>query len=445
MAKKYDLIVVGAGPAGLTAARAAGENGFDVALLERKNDLTVMDRACAQTLDSPLEYLHLDLYRCNTRDKRLCFPAHGFSVKYDGPYQNSYSSWAYSPGGNRIQMGITEEQKEKGNYGMTTTVLDKEILFRCLLEEVKACSVDVFPGINVQKVTTTAEGVIAEGSGQSFEGRYLIAADGVNSRIAEMMGFNKDRYYYNNLHGILYYMSGLDVPDVDASYHVFGFPKGGPAQLFIFPKPPEGEHIAAIVTIHPKVDLEEAWNYFTREAFCASWFRNAKELRAFSAIINHRTPITEPYKDRVLLTGDVPSTLEMEITGAIIWGWQAGHAVSLALQEENLGLEVTAISQYVNRWQEDHLQYHSYDAIMKNWALPYVLTEPDEIDYLFSLLKEPMPPMTNPYTSRLGIYIEKVVPTIQQERPELLPKLAKMGLPSTEIYAEVTKISRPVL
>jgi len=445
MAKRYDVIVVGAGPAGLVAARAAGENGFDVALLERKNDLTVMDRACAQTLDSPLEYLHLDLYRCNTRDKRLCFPAHGFSVKYDGPYRNSYSSWAYSPGGNKIQMGNTEEQKKKGNYGMTTTVFDKEILFRCLLEEVKACSVDVFPGINVQKVTTMAEGITVEGSGQSFEGKYLIAADGVNSRIAEVMGFNKDRTYYGSLSGILYYMSGMEVPDVDASYQIFGFPKGGPAQLFIWPKPHEGEHVATIVTMHPKVDLKEAWNYFTGEAFCASWFKNAKKLRAFSAVINNRTPITEPYKDRVLLTGDVPSTLEMEITGAIIWGWQAGHAVSLALQEENLGLEVTAISQYVSRWQEDHLQHHSYDAIMKVWALPYILTEPEDIDYLFSLLQEPLPPMTNPYTSRLGIYIKKVMPIIQQERPELAQKLARLGLPSTEIYAEVTKISKSVL
>ena len=112
MSKKYDVIVVGAGPAGMVAAKAAGENGFNVALLERKPNLTLMDRACAQTLDSPLEYLHLDLYRCNTRDKRLCFPAHGFSVKYDGPYRNSYASWTYSPGGNRIQMGNTEEQKK---------------------------------------------------------------------------------------------------------------------------------------------------------------------------------------------------------------------------------------------------------------------------------------------------------------------------------------------
>jgi flavin-dependent dehydrogenase len=444
MTKKYDVIVVGAGPAGFMAARSAGENGFNVALLERKTDLTVMDRACAQTLDSPLEYLHLDLYRCNTRDKRLCFPAHGFSVKYDGPYQNSYASWAYSPGGNRIKMGNTEEQKKKENYGMTTTVFDKEILFRCLLEEVKAFNVDVFPGINVQKLATTADAVTVEGSGQSFEGRFLIAADGVNSRIAEMMGFNKDRTYYGSLYGILYYMSGMEVPDIDASYHIFGFPKGGPAQLFIWPKPPEGDHVATIVTMHPKVDLAEAWNYFTSELFCASWFRNAKKLRSFSAVINNRFPIIEPYKDRVLLTGDVPSTLEMEITGAMIWGWQAGHAISLAIQEENLGLEITAISRYINRWQEEHLNHHNYDDIMKNWALPYVITEPEDMDYLFGLLKDPIPPMTNPYTSRLGVYIKKVMPIIQKERPELSQILARLGLPCTEIYSEVTKISKPV-
>jgi hypothetical protein len=82
---------------------------------------------------------------------------------------------------------------------------------------------------------------------------------------------------------------------------------------------------------------------------------------------------------------------------------------------------------------------------MKVWALPYILTEPEDIDYLFSLLQEPLPPMTNPYTSRLGIYIKKVMPIIQQERPELAQKLARLGLPSTEIYAEVTKISKPVL
>ena len=446
MAKKYDVIVVGAGPAGLVAAKAAGENGFEVALLERKNDLTVMDRACGQTLDSANEYMHLDLYRCNVRDKRLCFPAHGFSVKYDGAYRNSYAWHMYSPSGNKMQCGVCEEQKKKGDYGKITTIPDKEVLFRCLLEETKACSVEVFPGINVEKVTTTAEGVTVEGSGQSFEGRYLIAADGVNSRIAQMLGFNEGRTYYCQLRAISYYMSGVEPPEPDAVALIFGFMKDGPTMSFLFSRPAEGEYNFMVVVIDPKVDLEAAGEYHMKEAFCAPWFKNAKILRTFSANESCYSPIDEPYKDRVLLTGDTCFTQEMEITGAMIWGWQAGHAVSVALQEENLGLEVTAISQYVNRWQKDHLDRHSYELYLHIWALPYALTEPEEVDYLFSLIKEPLPPCFNPYTmgGHLGQAIGKVMPTIQQERPELLPKLQKMGLPCTELYAEVTKISKPI-
>ena len=446
MDKRYDVIVVGAGPAGFVAAKAAGENGFKVALLERKSDLTVMTRACCGTLDSANEYLHHDLYRCNIRDKRLCFPAHGFSVKYDGAYRNAYVCHFYSPNGNRMQAGVCEEQKGKGDYGKLTTVLDKEILFRCLLEEAKECSVDVFPGINVEKVTTASEGVTVEGSGQSFESSYLIAADGLNSRIAQMMGLNEDRTYYCQLRAIVHDMSGVELPEPDACTVTFGFMKEGPAELLIFPRPNEGEYSFTVITLHPLVNLEAAVNYFTKEAFCAPWFKNVKILRTLSANLSCYSPIVEPYKDRVLVIGDVGATQELEITGAMISGWKAGHAISLALQEEKLGLEVTAISQYVNWWKEDYVNYYSSDAYMKVWSLPFVLSEPEVMDYLFSLIKEPMPPCFNPYTSgkHLGRAIRKVMPTIEQEKPELLQKLKKMGAPFTEIIADVTKLSKPI-
>lgn len=160
--KRYDVIVVGAGPAGFLAAKAAGENGLEVAILERKTDPTVMARACLQTLISANEYFFGNLFRYNARDKRICFSSDGFSFKYDGPYLDMYSVAAYTPNGHKIEHGDVNVQKKKGEYGRVGLAIDKEALFRCLLEEVKSCGVDVFPGINVQKVNSTADGVIAE-------------------------------------------------------------------------------------------------------------------------------------------------------------------------------------------------------------------------------------------------------------------------------------------
>ncbi|MBW1895297.1 MAG: NAD(P)/FAD-dependent oxidoreductase [Deltaproteobacteria bacterium] len=47
MATKHDLIVVGAGPAGLMAAKTAGEEGLKVAVLERKKEITKVRCCCA--------------------------------------------------------------------------------------------------------------------------------------------------------------------------------------------------------------------------------------------------------------------------------------------------------------------------------------------------------------------------------------------------------------
>ncbi|GAI99384.1 unnamed protein product, partial [marine sediment metagenome] len=45
---KYDLIVVGGGPGGLMAAKTAAEDGLKVVLIERKRNITEINRACSQ-------------------------------------------------------------------------------------------------------------------------------------------------------------------------------------------------------------------------------------------------------------------------------------------------------------------------------------------------------------------------------------------------------------
>jgi len=446
MAKRYDVIVVGAGLAGFLAAKAAGENGLEVALLEKNPDPTRRTRACGETLVSMAEYWLGNISGHNTRDKRIFFSSAGFSFKYDGPYQNIYGMRMYTPGGHKVAFGDLEEQRKKGDYGRVGLSFDKDIMFRCLLEEVKACSVDVFPGINVEKVTATAEGVTAEGSGQSFEGRYLIAADGTNSRVAQVMGMNEGRTYYCNLYAISYYMSGVEPPEPNVVAATSAFLKEGAASCFIFPQASEGINNITVLSVDPRVDLETACDYFMTEAFCAPWFKNAKKLRSFSANENCYTPIIEPYKGRVLIAGDVGTTQELENPGAMICGWKAGQAISAAVQEENLGLEITGISRYVNWWKEAYINYYDQEAYIKAFSTPYVLTTAEEVDYVNGLIKETLPACWHPYT--LGVVLRqamaKVMPIIQRERPDIAQKLQRGSLPATELYAEVAKISKPV-
>jgi len=447
MAKKYDVIVVGAGPAGFLAAKAAGENGLDVALLEKKADPAQLARACAQSLVSTNEYYFGNLLRFNAKNKRICFSSDGFSFKYDGAHVNLYNLVMYTPNGHKVEFGDYEERKKKGDAGTVGIAFDKEAFFQTMLDELKEYNVDVFPGINVQKVTSTADSVTAEGSGQSFEGRYLIAADGVNSRVAQVMGFNEGRQYYCNFYGISYYMSGVDAPHPDQIIKSTAILKDGHAHMYLLPRPVEGEHNFSVASIDPRTDLEAAAEYFLKDvAFCAPWFKNAKKLRAFSAACNCYSPVIKPYKDRVFLAGDVGSTQELEISGAMISGWRAGQAVTTAIQEENLGLEVTGISEYLNWWARAYINYYNHEDYMRGMALPYLLTSNEEIDYVYNLITEPVAACWNPYTGSKASApaMAKAMPTIQKERPDILQKLQKRGLPVKELLAEVTKISKPV-
>jgi hypothetical protein len=82
---------------------------------------------------------------------------------------------------------------------------------------------------------------------------------------------------------------------------------------------------------------------------------------------------------------------------------------------------------------------------MKIFALPLLLGT-EETDYLFSLIKEPLPPCLNPYIlqDHIGHALGKVMPTIERESPAIFQKLQRMKLPAIELYADITRTSRPI-
>jgi flavin-dependent dehydrogenase len=443
VSKRYDIIVAGAGPAGLLAAKAAAENGLEVALIEKKADPGRLVRACGQTLVSMNEPLFGDFCVFNSRDKRIGFPAAGFSFRYDGPFRYLYAQHLFAPSGHMIAIGDARKQTALGEAGKIGLVIDKEALFQGLLKDLKSCKADVFAGAAVENVTTSAEGVTVEAGGKQYNARYLIGADGVNSRVAECTGFNKNRTYYCNMIALIWDMSGIELPEPGVMYTIQAFYKGGGVMLFTFPQASDGLYTNNVVTVDPRVNLEEAMQYVMSKPFAAPWFRKAKKVKARSAVCNCYTAITDVYKDRVLLAGDAGSTQELENTGAMMSGWRAGQAIAMAVQEDKFGLPANGINQYLN-WLKTVYSVKHGETYMKMYTTPYLMPSEEEVDYVFGLMNGPLRACWNPYTSPMGEAMRKAIPTIAKERPELMAKLARGRQPLTEIFKEITAISKPV-
>jgi flavin-dependent dehydrogenase len=448
MNNKYDIVIVGAGPSGLLAAKAAGLSGFRVALIDRKSDLTRLDRLCGQTLVSMNDYYFGDIINYNRQGKRIAFLNSGFSFKYDGPVKNCNAWHIFSPNGNRLAFGLPEETRKKGDYGAVGISYDKEILFRCLLEEVKDAGVEVFTGINITDVSTGQEGVKISGSGKNFEGSYAIAADGTNSRIANILGFNKGRTFYSYLLCMGWYMRGVKAPDLDILISSITQKTVAPGLMFIFPRPYEEDLNVVFLALDPRVNLQDVADYFTKEnPFFSRWFKNAKLLKQYAASQYIYSPVNEPYRNRVLLAGDTGACQELENSGAMISGWKAGSAIAAALKEDKAGMQSQGISSYIDWWKRTYIEKCPHEAYLMNFAMPYVLDREEYLDYIFSLVKNPLPPCWNPYAAmnHMGQLIQSLIPTIQKERPDIMPKLAKMSRPMTEVLEATTNACKPLM
>ena len=151
MAKLYDLIVVGAGPAGIMAAKVAAQNGLSVVLLERKKTIPAITRSCATMFAIEDDYFFGERMFFNDKQKRLVFPVNGFSVHYDGPHKNFYGQMLYAPDGKTcLKIGDYEENLKKGDSGRLSVVYDKETLLRGMLREAEEAGAKIIPGMNVK-------------------------------------------------------------------------------------------------------------------------------------------------------------------------------------------------------------------------------------------------------------------------------------------------------
>ncbi len=437
MSKKYDLVVVGAGPAGLMAAKAAGENGLEVALLERKTDMTKISRVDAGALGIN-EYHFMEILKYNTRDKRFCFPVCGFTIPYDGPWSSVYGFQIHSPGGNRICIGDWEEVKKKGDEVALGISTSKDKLMECLLLEAEKFHVDVFPGTNVTDVKKSGDTVQVVAGDKTFEACFVIAADGVNSRIARVLGFNKERKFHGTWRSLCWEMEG-EFPIDPGS---FNFLLSDKATFSLVPTYRKDLFHLSTFSYNPATNLNAVLENFVKEdKTYSSWFARASRVGTINCIVSEHSPIKEPFKDNVLLIGDAAWFKEISNMASFCTGWKAANSVTQALLEKKYNKD--GLSGYFKWWNESFYEPHGSVEFASAELQKFLSGE--EIDYLASIVTKPIKATMNFYTlfSSIGRTYAELLPKIQEERPEIMDKLIEMRTKSADLGEQQKKWGFP--
>ena len=413
-----DLLIVGAGPAGLLAGYTAAKKGLKVTLVEMKRDVTLVNRACSAqfVLDEGYEGETLKV-----EEGKLVFTKNGFEVPYSGKLVPIIHNYLYSPKGHRVAF-------EYEDLRPTAIKFDKKELLGGLLKQCETAGVDIRTNTMALKGRDKGSSVVLTVRGEhgqyELEAKKLIIAEGVNRRLTENFGLNKGyqcmgipltyeytlegttsiphnswiQYYGDAYHPFFEVMVGESTESEDAlEFSIMGIGDQKPAAFF--------EKLVKDSPLAP--NLKDARIIQRKGCGCCNYIS-----------------LSKPYKGNVLAIGDSSAHIEVINQGAMMCGYHGGNAVVDELDGKS-GFES------YTKWWNGAFEFNCEDPmeqlkVMGALNIKKNLAD-DEIDYVFSLLEgEKHCGHFNQYEVPKNFWTDvlKHDEEIRKDRPKLYDKMA---------------------
>jgi len=422
---KYDLIINGAGPAGLMAAARATKAGLRVLLLGKFDDITTIRRACCQQFVMDENYENENI---TVEPDRIVFPSNGFEVAYAGPLHDITGTCFASVAGRTVRFRYPDGRAVAIKF-------DKGKLLGGLLEECLRSGVDYCNATLVIAVDDHGDHVsvhaVQSGKTVEFKAIKLIAADGVNSRTLTSLGMNDERTHFATALCIIYSLEGVAGFDPAVMKWYMGMAYGSYAPVILDPSL-KGSGIADLVVMGSEQQRpDKIFENFTCNSPAAAQFSSARVVDRSACTVKACTSLTVPWRGNVLAIGDAAAYVEVEVQGALMCGYHAAQAVVDELQNKS-GFEG-----YTQWWQRS-FEFNSSEAlrVAQGYALVPTYTD-EEIDYLFALLEGiPLDGAYGQYKAPRLLWdaLLRHRDRITAERPELIEKFksnAQMTLADT--------------
>ncbi len=325
----YDIIVIGAGPAGLAAALYAHRFGLKTLLLEKEK--FPRDKICGDAISGKsVEILkELNLY---DRIEQL-------------PSVPIYSVTFSSPNRKRVNIPFLEYERYKQPAGL---VIRRTVFDHFLFKEVQKTNTDILEDFTVREIIRKegyVTGVRGEKKGdshrQEFRGKIVLGADGFNSIIARQLGFFSHqpehwvvalRRYYKGVEGL---DNRLELHFIDAII---------PGYFWIFPAD-DGQANVGIGMLQEalnkhRLNLRQALQMAMNSPDFKARFKNAvplEEPRGWNLPVgsSHR----KNYGNGFLILGDAAGLIDPftgeGIGNALVSGREAVSVARIAIEEND--------------------------------------------------------------------------------------------------------------
>lgn len=326
----YNVVVVGAGPAGSLTAKTAAENGLDVLLLERNHEIGVPVK-CAEGVSKEIEQF------VEIEPRWVCATVKGINL--------------HGPDGTKVIISVAGT--EEIGY-----VVDRGLFDKYLAQKAARAGADVRVKTQVYGLIKDDEGyvkgVYAHAAGEPVRIRadVVVGADGVESQVGRWGGITTQLPLTDIGICAQFFMCDIDV-NKDYYETFFGGDIISKGYAWIFPKGEDCANVGLGIGGAFSGESHRALDYLN--AFVADKYPKGEILAYMYGAVPLSGPVYETVANGLVLVGDAARHANPVNGGGILQalkgGAIAGDVIAKAIEEKDVSKR--RLMEYEKRWRRD--------------------------------------------------------------------------------------------